>query len=470
MTISYEELFSIFDILIEDAGMTAYIVFKNREISESLLYDDMKRFLNEHNIIFGLDNDMIAKVCDKPSDFIDKKTGIARGKPQTNGEDAYIKWELNEEVTNKPKELQDGSVDYFNLSKIKNFKKGQLIAKKIPGIDGEPGINVAGEEVPQKKGKDIQLKQGKNVVLNDTKDKIYAAIDGQFAITDKNKINVFPIYEVNGDLDLSIGNIDFVGSVVVRGNVPDGFKIKADGEIKVHGNVEGAELIAGGDITIKQGVIGHNKSLIKSGKSFKSSYILDGNVSASEDILVTQSIMHSYVSAGNQVACKGTKGIIVGGKVQAGKSVVATSVGNHLATSTIIEVGIPPELRDELQNMHKTKIDLVTSLDKVDKGIKMLDKLNVQDGKLPPDKKMLQVNLLNQQIIIEKELKSIKIKESDLEEKLSSYYDNTNIQVFKEIYPGVKLVIGRAIKIITVESKYMKFVLEEGEVIPKSLR
>ena len=46
---------------------------------------------------------------------------------------------------------------------------------------------------------------------------MYAALDGLLTKTEKGKINVFPVYEINGDVDYSIGNIDFVGTVVIRG-------------------------------------------------------------------------------------------------------------------------------------------------------------------------------------------------------------------------------------------------------------
>ena len=50
---------------------------------------------------------------------------------------------------------------------------------------------------------------------------MYAAIDGLVTKTDKDKLNVFPVYEVNGDVDYNIGNIDFVGTVVIRGQYTD---------------------------------------------------------------------------------------------------------------------------------------------------------------------------------------------------------------------------------------------------------
>ena len=71
---------------------------------------------------------------------------------------------------------------------------------------------------------------------------MYAAIDGLVTKTEKEKLNVFPVYEVNGDVDYNIGNIDFVGTVVIRGNILTGFRVKASGDIRVTGGIEGAEV------------------------------------------------------------------------------------------------------------------------------------------------------------------------------------------------------------------------------------
>lgn len=58
--------------------------------------------------------------------------------------------------------------------------------------------------------------------------------------------------------------------------------------------------------------------------------------------------MHSNIRAGRDVLCSGAKGLIVGGSVQAGEKVIARIIGNPMSTTTSIEVGALPELRNEL--------------------------------------------------------------------------------------------------------------------------
>lgn len=73
------------------------------------------------------------------------------------------------------------------------------------------------------------------------------------------KVFVSDVYEVPADVDNSTGNIEYSGSVTVRGNVKGGFRISAKGDIVVEGIVEDAELYAGGQIIVKRGIHGMEK-------------------------------------------------------------------------------------------------------------------------------------------------------------------------------------------------------------------
>ncbi|MGO4375892.1 FapA family protein, partial [Paenibacillus sp. MCAF20] len=197
---------------------------------------------------------------------------------------------------------------------------------------------------------------------------------------------------VNGDVDYRVGNIDFVGTVVIRGNVLNGFRINAAGDIRVIGGVEGAELDSEGSIEITGGILGGNKGHVKAGRNVRSSFIQEANVIAGEDILVSQSIMHSSIRAGKSIVCSGAKGLIVGGIVQAGDLVRARTVGNTMSTATAIEVGVKPEFRYELQELRTRLKQSVESLDKTDKALTILDQLAAA-GQLSEEKMALRVKL-----------------------------------------------------------------------------
>ena len=77
----------------------------------------------------------------------------------------------------------------------------------------------------------------------------------------KNKIIVTSMFEIE-EVNPSIGNINFAGDVVIKGNVGAGSVIKATGDVIIHGFVESAEITAGGDVEIGLGVNASNKGFI----------------------------------------------------------------------------------------------------------------------------------------------------------------------------------------------------------------
>jgi uncharacterized protein (DUF342 family) len=286
--------------------------------------------------------------------------------------------------------------------------------------------------------------------------------------TDNEKINVFPIFEVNGDVDYNTGNIDFVGTIVIRGNVRAGFKVKADGDIRVLGSVEGAELDAGGSIEISAGIIGQNKGLVKAGKSVKSAFIQDGIVEAGEDVLVSQSIMHSTIRAGKNVICQGVKGLIVGGMIQAGEKVAARIVGNSMSTNTIIEVGVLPALRNELLRIRgQLKVHMET-MEKTEKALSMLDQM-AASGLLSPDKVAMKIKLANSKKQSIEEQNQIKERILEIEKSLEDT-EKARVEVGSEIYGGTKIVIGRYTKFIKDPISKVYFRLLDGEIVMMTIR
>ncbi|MBP2001092.1 uncharacterized protein (DUF342 family) [Paenibacillus shirakamiensis] len=451
-------------VTISNEKTVAYIQFIKEDESFSCTEQVLEGFLLAHGVKYGLQEDIIRSFVLNPKEYYFSRTPVAYGVDPIHGVNGSIRYTMPiyDDFTG-PLENEDGSVDYKEVTKLNNIQRGQLIAELVPPTDGRSGIAVTGEELPYKAGKNARFKMGKNVVLNGEQTAMYAAIDGLVTPTERGKVNVFPVFEVNGDVDYSTGNINFVGTVVVRGNVLTGFRITASGDIRVIGGVEGAELIAEGSIDISGGIIGYNKGIVKAGLNVKSSFVQDGNVHASADILVSQSIMHSHIRAGQNVICNGPKGLIIGGNVQAGDRVIARVIGNPMSTATTIEVGALPELRNELVELKQQFKEIVASLDKSEKALTLLDQL-ASLGKLTQDKMDMRTKL-NMTKKLHKS-QQVELKERMLEiEKSLEDTSRAKVQVIKMIYGGSKIVIGRYTKFVNDPISRMTFYFSEGDIL-----
>jgi uncharacterized protein (DUF342 family) len=450
-------------ISISDDKLIAYLIISNTDESFTVTVEQLEEFARANYIVHGLDRNQLIQIANDPKPFMFQKIVIGKGTNATEGQSGYIKYifDLDNE-DKKPLELEDGKVDYKQVISLHNVKKGQLIGQRFLATEGNPGKAVTGEALFAKAGKEVRFKIGKNVVTDADQMALYSAIDGMVVKTARDKVNVFPIYEINGDVDYSIGNIDFIGTVVIRGSVLPGFKIRAAGDIRITGGVEAAELEADGSIEISAGIVGQNKAKIKAGKNVKSSFIQDAIVEATIDVNVSQSIMHSIVRAGRSVNCNGPRGLIVGGTIQAGERVTARTIGNSMSTTTAIEIGVLPELRNEmllLRNQLKIHMD---NMEKTDKALMLLDQL-AAIGQLGPDKVAMRIKLNNTKKQAVEEQNDIRERILEIEKSLEDS-DNAKVQVISTIYGGAKIVIGRYTKFIKDPISRLTFQLSEGDI------
>ncbi|OEH85961.1 hypothetical protein BHU72_03425 [Desulfuribacillus stibiiarsenatis] len=425
--------------------------------------DILKNALNKAKISYGIIEELLLDISKNVLTFRGSSLTIAKGVPSENGIDGYIEL-LRDDLDKKsaPLLLKDGRVDFYHVKDIPTVLRGEEIARKIPPVPGKSGTDVYGHEIKPKVGKDPRFPVGKNVVVNQEGTSIYALIDGQVSITERGKINVFSVYEVHGDVDFSTGNIDFVGSVLVNGNILTGFSVKAKGDIRVKGNIEGANVEAEGSIEILGGIIGYNKGNVRSKQNLKASFIQNANVTVDNTIIVTDSIMHSHVNAGKMVSLEGQKALIVGGLIRAGEEVIARVIGNSMATPTEIEVGVHPELRSELVEIREKLKDIAANYDKSDQALVMLNRLK-DAGRITPDKEVIREKLESSLNSMKEFKQHASIRMQEIEQILQDS-SNARVKVGANIYPGVKLVIGNEIKYIRDLTSRVIFYKSDGEI------
>lgn len=422
---------------------------KNEDI---VTFKDVINELNSKNIVYGIDYTQIKNVLQNK--LFNTEIEIAKGDIPKNGKDGYIKYYFDTSKDLKPKVLKNGKVDMFDLNFVTNVVKDQLLAEVIPPTEGKSGKTVTGAIVPAKKGKKPSLLPGKNVYVSEDKTKFYSAIDGQ-PILEGNRISVLTLLEIDGDVDISVGNIDFIGSVKVNGNVRDGFKIKSTGNVEINGFVEAATIESDGSIIIKKGIHGQNKSLIKAKSNIIVKYIENSTVEAGKDIIVYDAIMHSNVTAGETIKVEGGKSLLVGGVIKAGKNVSAKTIGSPMATYTEIEVGVNPKEKLELLKIEQELTNIKTQIDKIDKAITLINKLKENNLITKEKESMLEKLLKTIEVLREREF--VLTEEKSKVKNMLSQYENAQISASEIIYSGVKLTIGNASLILRDNIEHATF-------------
>ncbi|WP_052045162.1 DUF342 domain-containing protein [Caloranaerobacter azorensis] len=454
-----EEILIDEEVLIDisEDKMSGYVTLLPPDGGRNIEFDEFINKVKE-KIKYGLDYEKLKEIFENK--LYNKKICIAQGKKPVAGKGGYIKWYFNIENICKPQILKDGSVDYRNLNIINNVKKGELLAERIPATNGEDGITVTGENIPSIKGKEVSLKVGKNVILSENGYAAYALKDGQ-VVCRNGKIVVYEVFEIAGNVDNSTGNISFNGTVRIKGNVITGFCVKAMNDIEINGVVEGAVIESNGNIIVKRGIQGYHKGKLISRGNIYTKFIENSDIYADLDIHA-EAIMHSKVISGNNIEVNGKKGLIVGGICKAKNEIKAKTIGSPMGTVTVLEVGIDIQLKSKYAEIKNKINEVKLNLEKLDKTIKLFTRL-AKSNNLSDEKRKLLIKIIDSRKVLINQLNDLKEQLSSIEEKIKMQ-TNGKVKVEREIFPGVKIVIGNSIMFVREKLGPCTLVNIDGEI------
>jgi uncharacterized protein (DUF342 family) len=295
---------------------------------------------------------------------------VGYGRAPVPGVDGHFDILVDNMKKRSPHLDENGLADFRDLGEIVTVKPGDPLMRIVDPTTGEPGLTVTGKEIPVKPGKKVSFPSRLEGVMVDPADPhlLVAAISG-FPIVAKNGVKVEAIYRVE-NVDLHTGNITYDGGVHVTGDVHSGMTVKATGDIHVEGTVEDALLEAGGDVTVKCGIMGSDEdndasdnkmhATIKCGGSCTVKFAQNAHIFAGNGIFVLETSMQSELNAAHQIIVgdKGSrKGDLIGGIARATMLVRAHNIGSDDHPRTIVIVGNDKYLHERLQECNeKSKI------------------------------------------------------------------------------------------------------------------
>lgn len=212
--------------------------------------EDLRDFLQEKGIVKGIDEGMLSKVIESPNGL--NGFQVASGQPPVDGTDATLRFPFREGEDDEC----DGS--YFSRNRLISVNSGDLIAVKIPKIEGRDGWTVTGETLSAKPAMECEIILKAGCELTEDGCAVISTISGRPVILEsdhKITISVDPVYIVK-EVSQATGNINFVGDIEVQGNVGEGCVVQAAGNIQVTGDVSRAVIRAGASVIIHKMLIG----------------------------------------------------------------------------------------------------------------------------------------------------------------------------------------------------------------------
>ncbi len=265
---------------------------------------------------------------------------IATGIEPIEGHSGQVHWMVP--IGGADRLSVDHFVDLHEVEVFVNVGASDVICAFTDPHCGMPGRDVFGEAIPPPALPSLPLGLGDGVHLEKGTRRVLSTAGGCVNFDGKS-LSVAQVYTVKGDVDFTVGNIQFDGNVVVTGNVIEGFKVAAAGDIDIGGIVDAATIVAGGSIRVGGGVTGHTRAYLRAGGEIRARYLNGVIVQAGRQITIERQIRNCSVLAGGGVVVQ--RGGIVGGIVRAAGSVQAQSLGSirYVATTVAVGQGLVPD-------------------------------------------------------------------------------------------------------------------------------
>ena len=407
----------------------------------------------------------LSGILEKP-ELKNDRIVVARGNPPLPGEDGRLEFLID--LSHGPKKLDKHHVDLREMNLVVSVKAGTPVIRRIPPKPGQPGFNVWGEVLPPPPVKEVSFNYGEGLRPDETNELLIAEKDGCL-VEKRGKLTLRPTYTLEGDVDWNSGNIRFYGEkLTITGGVRRGFKVLAEGKVEIGGGVEDeVEIKVAGDLTVKGFVHGENTLVEVSGKAVLKA-VEYATVKVKKDLIVKDYILQARVKVGKSLSVVEGRGLLAAGEVEVGEGVTVRVAGNDSSVATHIEVGRPPEIIEEIEELKARLLLLDETTEKLRKALTLGRKLN-KEGKLTPEKvKILQKvqNLFHQKM---RELMDLQDKLKQKEEEFSSYQKHT-LRVIEKVFPGVTVFIGRyKYEVKTEMVGPIEFYLEDRKIRTRAL-
>ena len=234
---------------IESNELTLEKVLKHTKMPPSYTLEEVREELSNKGIIINIIEENIQKLVEKNC----KDILVAKGLEPIHEKDDVIEYRFSVDgIEKKLKEDSMGNVDFKSIGAVEAVKKGDILAIKHVSNPGRDGVDINGRLLKYKNGKKIRIIAGSGCELKGNE--IIATIEGKPYV--KNNIfYVYKVYEVRSDVDLTTGNIEFIGDVLIHGNIKEGMKVSVGNSVTINKNVERAKVEGRGNITIKGNII-----------------------------------------------------------------------------------------------------------------------------------------------------------------------------------------------------------------------
>lgn len=421
--------------------------------------DDIYRFVDQYGVKSGLiifNSEEIRKKLNE-----DGLLCIARGTKPVAGADGYIEYCFDSEQ-GLHEAAQNKKVDYHSMNFVRNIKAGEKLAIIHPPGEGTNGIQVTGNIVEPPKGKKADIKTGGNTMINpDDPSIIITRCDGNVVLQPTGYIEVQSEISIRGNVDFSVGNIDFVGSLKVMGDVKSDFTIKTHRNIEVFGNAEDCQIQAQGDVVIKKGFLGAGKGVVTAKGNVTINTILNQTVISDSDVVILKESVAGSIRAGGRILAQSAT--IVGGILDSDHEIVVGYLGNHDGSPVRVRVGRKGKILERLGQIDRELKQTEKQIVEVKDAVYRMIRKKIDIGCLGEECEERLQKLQEVQKMLPDKQKILQEEKKSLNDELQSHFDG-KVTVRGTVYENIQIEINGAKKLIETPLRGVIFIEKDGVI------
>ena len=180
----------------------------------------------------------------------ERRLVVARGLPAVPSQDARV--EVLIDFSIKVSEDAEHRTDFRDQKRFHEVDAGTVLARFVKKVQGTPGRTVLGKELTVTEPRDADLTSvcGEGTRIEAVGDgQVVAEHSGLLLRRRDGHLDVMPSFEIAGDLDMRVGNVDTKMAVSIRGDVIAGFSLKSAGAVEIKGVIEDARISVKGNLT-----------------------------------------------------------------------------------------------------------------------------------------------------------------------------------------------------------------------------
>jgi len=379
------------------------------------------------------------------------------------GANARIEYFVDPNLSFRPPD-QGGSVDFRNLNLVKPVKQGQPLARKAPATLGVHGIDLFGQPASAPDGVDIELPLGPNTEVSATDPALVIASVSGFLQMKDGKLHVNECFVVDGSVDFSTGNIAYDQSVVIRGDIGDGFTVNVGGALEVGGSVGEAMLFVGGDVLVKKGFVGSGHGSIASKGNVVLGFASNQIIRAHGALTLEKESFNCQMGSRKSISVYGT---LVGGSAMAFNEIDCRIAGNEMGSKTELEAGMDYVLYENKVLLDEKLKELTAHLAKVTQKLTSFREVYRTRKRFTSTEAKLMLELRDMQDKIRGHLPELEKRKQGILEQIRQGYgrDGICVKVGKKVNPGVVIKVGSEVFRVQEEMAGPKiFLFKEGRI------